>query len=39
PLNTSGNVTIPLVARYIQTSPAISAGLANSAATFLINYK
>lgn len=34
----SGNVTLPLVARYIQTETNVRAGQANSALTFLINY-
>ncbi|KEY58582.1 fimbrial protein [Serratia sp. DD3] len=38
-LSTQGsNVSIPLVARYIQTSPQVTPGTANGKITFTINY-
>lgn len=37
-LGSSGNVNIPLVARYIQTESRAQPGKANSAVTFLISY-
>ncbi|HCD1345932.1 TPA: hypothetical protein M9Z22_004968 [Klebsiella pneumoniae subsp. pneumoniae] len=37
-LGYSGNIKIPLSARYIQTDPDVTPGMANGAVTFLINY-
>jgi major type 1 subunit fimbrin (pilin) len=37
-LGSSGNFVLPLVARYIQTEDSVTAGEANSAVTFTINY-
>jgi type 1 fimbria pilin len=39
PLNSSGEVTIPLVARYIQTEDKVSSGQADSIATYTISYR
>src|SRR5256885_13158903 len=36
--NTSNHV-IPLTARYVQTQPSVTTGLANGRATFTLNYQ
>ncbi|MBV5323920.1 MAG: hypothetical protein J0626_00910, partial [Rhodospirillaceae bacterium] len=38
PPNTCNHV-IPLTARYVQTQPSVTTGLANGRATFTLNYQ
>lgn len=39
PKGTSGTITIPLVARYIQTEENVSPGIADGVVTYTINYR
>lgn len=39
PKDGSSTIRVPLVARYIQTSPTVTPGRADATATFTINYK